>query len=165
MTRTSTTAEDCEYRATLGGKMGKPAEHPASSKEEVGRMLVVSGCAGDLQHAVDARFWMGRSSRSSVVYCSVWIGKPGPKPGPLPSGRGTAGGGGYHKESAALEEALTAAGVSLAYAHDSDPAQTWRGQHRAGDRASIGGVGEQAMQSALLAVARAAGWDGALEVI
>ena len=58
---------------------------------------------------VDVRFYMGRSTNSSVVYCSVWVhgfnfcG----------SGVGKAGGWGYHKGSAAMQSALDDAGIKL----------------------------------------------------
>lgn len=67
----------------------------------------------------------------TVAYCCVWIhGEPYHG-----SGAGKAGGGGYHKESAALSAALRDAGVVLAE--------------------SIGGRGDSAMVEALEAVARA----------
>jgi hypothetical protein len=83
----------------------------------------------------DARFFMGRSASASTVYCSAWIHG---KDGSYYSGKGDAGGYGYHKESAALECALDAAGFEFA--------KGW------------GGSGEQAMNEALLAVARRVGW-------
>lgn len=85
---------------------------------------------------VDVRVYMGRGSSSSVVYCSVWArsrkgakltrvfteGKKGEKGQRLSmdpaqtihvSGRGSAGGYGYHKESAAIEDAFGSAGFSF----------------------------------------------------
>lgn len=84
----------------------------------------------------DARFYMGRSASASTVYCSVWIHG---KDGAYRSGRGNAGGYGYHKESAAMESALAAAGFRF--------------------KESWGGSGEQAMNLAALTVARAIGWN------
>ena len=85
---------------------------------------------------VDARWYMGRSSSASEVHCSVWIHT---RDGRRISGRGSAGGWGYHKESAALASALRSAGVRLAR--------------------SIGGVGDSAISGALHAVAIAAGYS------
>ena len=80
---------------------------------------------------VQARwYWPGRDGASNC-YCCVWIH------GDDLHGRGggKAGGYGYHKESAALQEALNAAGISMSEAID--------------------GRGDQAMFTALESVARA----------
>lgn len=66
---------------------------------------------------------------NEIVYCVVWIFSDKPA-----RGYGKAGGGGYHKRSAAMGEALTRAGVTL-----SGP---------------IDGCGDYAMGDALLALAR-----------
>jgi hypothetical protein len=78
---------------------------------------------------VSARFY----GSSSVVYCCVWIwphayGQDGAR------GAGKAGGYGYDKRSAALSEALSDAGVTLAK--------------------NIAGVGESAEREAMEAIAR-----------
>lgn len=83
-----------------------------------------------------ARFYMGRSSRSSVVYCNVWIRtRDGIR---YFHGSGSASGYGYHKESAAFQAALDSAGVSLS--------------------ANCDGCGTSAMRVAAEAVARACGY-------
>lgn len=74
-----------------------------------------------------ARAWFYRPG--DTVYCVVWIWSDRPA-----RGCGKAGGGGYHKHSAALGEALSRAGVTL-----SKP---------------IDGCGASAMNEALLALAR-----------
>lgn len=66
---------------------------------------------------------------NETVYCVVWIWSDKPA-----RGYGKAGGGGYHKRSAALGEALSRAGVSL--------------------DAGIDGRGDSAMDEAMLALAR-----------
>ena len=64
---------------------------------------------GHIQIAVMAKWYMGRSSRSSVVYCAVSISN-----NELHThGHGSAGGDGYDKCSAALSEALENAQVRL----------------------------------------------------
>lgn len=68
---------------------------------------------------------------ATVAYCCIWIHGPDAHG----SGAGKAGGGGYHKESAALSEALRDAGIVLSE--------------------SISGRGDSAMEDALAAVARA----------
>lgn len=66
---------------------------------------------------------------NETVYCVVWIFSDKPA-----RGCGKASGGGYHKKSAALGEALSRAGITL-----SEP---------------IDGCGDAAMDDALLALAR-----------
>ena len=85
---------------------------------------------------VDARWYMARrSDGASPVYCSVWIRT---RDGRHFSGHGKAGGYGYHKQSAALQDALDSAGVKLAK--------------------PINGCGDGAMCHALTAVGKAAGY-------
>ena len=104
-----------------------------------------------LCEVVTARFYMGRSRNASTVYCSVWVHCEGIHT----AGHGTAGGWGYHKNSAALSAALTSAGVELwGSPYDKEDEDTNEGQ-----RAYISGCGDSAMRSALLAVARATGAD------
>lgn len=88
---------------------------------------------------VTAYFLMGRSSSASVVTCSLWV--HGKQNGQYfeTSGQGKAGGYGYHKDSAALADAIDSAGIKL-------------------DR-SISGVGSEAMREALLAIGTALGYD------
>lgn len=74
-----------------------------------------------------------RPGSTCVAVVCVWI-----KGGGYREGKGTAGGGGYDKESAAIAAALEAAGISL-----SEP---------------IAGRGSAAVDGALEAVARAAGY-------
>lgn len=80
---------------------------------------------------VQARFYW----TNSRCYCCVWINDTRAGHGLHISGSGYAGGYGYHKESAALADALTMAGIEL-----SEP---------------IGGRGDSAMESALLAIGKA----------
>ena len=75
---------------------------------------------------------------NSRAYACIWI--RGRKNEFYASGSGFAGGYGYHKESAAMEEALESAGIVIDY------------------RDSISGRGESAMESALMAIARKLGY-------
>lgn len=53
------------------------------------------------------RFYMGRSSSATTMYCNAWFfGKDDTK-----SGSGSAGGGGYDKKSASFQEAMDKAGI------------------------------------------------------
>lgn len=79
----------------------------------------------------------------SVAYCSLWI--HGDK---YARGQGKAGGYGYHKQSAALMDAIRDAGITLTgdvYGRDS----------KSDKPASISGVGDSAMVDACQAIARA----------
>ena len=126
----------------MKAKLGKQLDNGRNyGGEKVNRLQLVVVHKGEILVPVDARFYMGRSANASVVYCSVWISKKGF----YTSGRGSAGGYGYHKESAALDDALRSAGVTL-------------------DQ-SISGVGERAMEDALVAIGRALGYRGKMRVI
>ena len=117
--------------ATMG-TANENGRNYGGEKETVNELKLIAMHSGKLCEIVDARFYMGRSRNSSRVYCSVWICTPGSD---YLSGTGWAGGGGYHKESAALQDALESAGVKL-----SSP---------------IDGRGESAMHEALEAIGRA----------
>lgn len=79
----------------------------------------------------------------SVAYACLWISGNGR----YASGTGDAGGYGYHKESAALDEAIADAGITL---HGDV-----YGRERTTKRAYINGVGDGAMLEACEAIARA----------
>ena len=101
-------------------------------RKELVNSFTVTDCKTG-REVVKARFYMSRSRTASVVYCVVWVH-------PLnASGLGSAGGGGYHKESAALAEALESAGIKLSQ--------------------DISGIGEEAMKDALKAIAEHCGID------
>lgn len=130
--------------ATIPDHDTENATNYSPEKETVDRWLVVVFTGETIETAIDARFYMGRSSQAQVVYCSLWAHSR--QRDRFIAGRGQAGGCGYHKLSAALDEALASAGVKL------------------GKR--IDGAGETAMRHALLAVASALGYDGCpIEVI
>ena len=77
----------------------------------------------------------------TVAYCSLWISGAGS----YGRGQGKAGGGGYHKPSAALQAAIDDAGITLTNGA--------RGRDKA--KCNIGGVGDSAMTEACEAIARA----------
>jgi hypothetical protein len=84
------------------------AQQPASSKEVVNTLTVLTVVKGEIKELAVARFYMSRSAQASVVYCCLWLhGDKGA------SGKGSTGGWGYHKESAALQEAINSAGIEL----------------------------------------------------
>lgn len=79
----------------------------------------------------------------SVAYCCLWIHGSNA----YARGAGKAGGYGYHKPSAALQDAISDAGITL---HGDV-----YGQESHKRRAYINGVGDSAMVTALEAIARA----------
>ena len=93
-----------------------------------------------LKEVITVRCYMGRSANASTVYASVWINTSEVHT----SGKGKAGGYGYHKESAAIAAAIESAGISL----DTD----------------ISGVGDGAIKEALSAIANALGFERVLIV-
>ena len=97
----------------------------------------------EIRELVIARWYKGRSAGASRIYCSVWIRSHGENR--MRTGHGWASGGGYHKESAALESALESAGITLSEA--------------------IYGRGDGAIWDGLIAVAEAYGYPAAKTLI
>jgi len=148
-------------RAILPTVSYSNALNMGDKKETIQQILVIDKKTE--RTIVDARFYMARSADgASPVYCSMWVH------GSIhTSGRGTAGGWGYHKQSVALASAIRSAGIELygsPYGHpvNSDtPAQT---RKLLKTHAHIGGHGSGSMTCALLAIAYAAGCRDAIVV-
>ena len=129
----------------------------ADSKETVNQWNVYAVRKGEIENPVTARCYMGRSRQASTVYAAIWVHAHGVSV----AGHGSAGGYGYHKESAAIQDALTSAGITL-----------WgRVYHNYGDgpvdyskQAHIDGVGDIAIRDALTAIARACGYRGKITI-
>ena len=126
-------------KATFG-KMENSAVNYGNKKELISSCDVIVDDNGKLANIITARCYMGRSSSASTVYASIWVNGPDH----FTNGTGKAGGYGYHKESAAIAEAITSAGITL----DKD----------------ISGVGDSAIEDALEAIAQALGFDDCLIV-
>ena len=143
------------------------ARNYGGEKETVSKFVVMDKTGKEF---VDCRVYMGRSRSASTVYASIWVHGNGV----YTSGNGSAGGYGYHKESAAIQDAITSAGIELygdvyesshrwnyAENRENTPAEIAAIKRRlAKKRADIGGVGESAVRAALLAIAKAAGMKG-----
>lgn len=127
--------------AKLPAENIETARSYGSEKETHNIMHVIAATRDGMRQIITCRFYSGRSRGSSVHYCSVWFTGKASRYG---SGTGKAGGWGYHKDSAALDAALRAAGVELGY--------------------SISGVGDSAMRDALRALAAALGYRKAIIV-
>ena len=154
-------------------KSASNAYNYSRDKELVSAYSVMGKINGEQREVVTARAYMGRSRSASNVYASIWV--RGTTAETCTSGKGSAGGYGYHKESAAFAEAISSAGIELygdvygppvyhgTEARKLTPAEVRaivRKQNK--QRAHIGGVGDSAMRAAFEAIARAAGARGKL---
>jgi hypothetical protein len=149
--------EKLTMKATLPADNVSNVRNYGGEKETVSTYVVVGKRGGELASIVEARFYMGRSRDSSTVYCALWVNGAS-----YCSGKGTAGGYGYHKESAALQSAITSAGIVL---HGSNYS-TWGDKKPDFKKAAhIGGCGCDSMRTALKAIARAAGATGQLLIV
>jgi hypothetical protein len=111
---------------------------------------------------VDARWYMGRSTSASAVYCSLWcMGRGVYESAHSTSGKGTACGYGYHKASAALASAITSAGITLygsPYGHPVNQDSDKVTKALLKSVAHIGGGGDVSIECALLSIAYAMGY-------
>jgi len=97
-------------KATLPEKSVFNAKY-FDNKETVRTVYGVVSYQSVVRQAVTVEWYMGRSSKSSVVYCNIWVNN-------ACSGTGKAGGGGYCKRSAAFSDALRSAGIEIDEAID-----------------------------------------------
>ena len=132
-----------------------PAKEIANAKNHSGKKELVSSRTlltvlpdGEIKELAEIRCWMGRSASASTVYASVWVHSPEF----WISGTGQAGGYGYHKESAAISEALTSAGIKLFGSPYHGPREVDMTKE-----AYMHGVGDAAIDLALLAIGAAMG--------
>lgn len=134
--------------------ISKPRQFNAmqpKNKEVVNTLTVLAVVNKEIKEIACARFYMGRSASASVVYCCLWLhGDAGA------SGRGSAGGYGYHKKSAALDEAIESAGIELyGTPYAGGKARLYRGAPINYTRkCHIDGCGSTAMRDALTDIAR-----------
>lgn len=131
------------------GKVRKEASQP--SQPMVGAGSLVAMRNGELSEVITVRTYMGASRNASIVKACVWVH---PLEGNWSTGRGEAGGWGYHKESQAIYEAVSNAGIELY----GDPYQ--RDAARNKKQLFFGGTGDNAYEAIFKAIARAAGYKG-----
>lgn len=107
-------------------------------KETIKTMVLITCKAGEFSEPVTVRWYMSRSGDgASPVYCSLWV-----RCSPCyVSGRGKAGGYGYHKASAAFQDACDSAGIEL-----SQP---------------VDGRGDELVREAMFAIGAALGFERA----
>lgn len=127
------------------------AKNLADKKEVVTRWELIGFKKGEFHSLVTFRSYMGRSSQASTVYSSIWVHCREKQI--YVSGRGDAGGYGYHKESQAMEGAIHSAGIELY-------GPPYKGQDEPDKkrRAYIGGCGDGSMEAAILAIGEALGF-------
>lgn len=126
-------------------KKAENAKRPDNKELVSAFSLVVRLPSGDLREVVTARCYMGRSANASVVHAVIWVRCAD---GHWTSGSGSAGGYGYHKESAAIADAVKSAGIEL---KDLDRKDRWF---------DFGGTGHSYYPQVFEAIARAAGYRG-----
>jgi hypothetical protein len=146
-------------RATLETPNAKkPAITPTQPMIGAGTLVVVLP-DGTMAEAVTVRTYMSASRSASVVKACVWI-RPADRASDRLTGRGDASGYGYHKESAAIAEAVRNAGVRLYGSpyHSREPVDM-------DQPFDFGGTGSSRYSDIFKAIARAAGYEGAAEWI
>jgi len=155
------------YMKAVFGARNDGARNEGGDKELTGYIKLIDKKTE--RTVIDCRFYMGRSRTASAVHCSLWVTTKNEFEDGwnTTSGRGTAGGYGYHKSSAAAASAIRNAGIELfgsPYDHPVNgdtPAQTRKmlKQH-----ASISGCGTGSVECALSAIAYAAGYTDCILV-
>ena len=119
------TKTECQNARNLGDK-----------QETVKQMILIAHEGGEFSEPVTVRWYKARSGGGArSVYCSIWVHC---SPYHV-SGRGIAKGYGYHKPSAAFQEACDSAGIKL-----SQP---------------VDGRGDSLVMEALFAIGQALGFD------
>ncbi len=112
-------------------------------KEVINSRVLIAFKDNKFIELITARWYMGRSSSSMLVQCSVWFHSAVMEKSHAQwtdcSGRGKAGGGGYCKQSAAFADAMRNAGIKC----DAD----------------ISGRGMSVVDDAMLALGKQQGFD------
>lgn len=111
------------------------------NKETFGAWSLMFFHKGKFHEAVKVRTFIGRSRDAQTVLACVWFhDREGKR---WLSGKGSAGGYGYCKQSGAIDAAVTSAGIKVG--------ENGRGFH---------GAGMSSAKEALREIARALGWHG-----
>lgn len=139
-------------RAVFSDKPAENASQPSTPMVSAWSLIVKH--KGDLREAVTVRtYYNSKGSGMQPVRACIWI-RPASPDANYRSGRGSAGGCGYHKESQAIADAVANAGVTLygdPYSCEQKPADAKRAFH-------FGGTGSSAYREIFEAIARAAGY-------
>ena len=128
-------------------KKAENAKRPDNKELVSAYSLVVRLPSGDMREVITVRCYMGRSASASVVHAVLWVRCAN---GHWASGSGSAGGWGYHKESAAIADAIKSAGIELQDL-ENDRKDHWF---------DLGGTGYSYYPQVFEAIVRAAGYRG-----
>jgi hypothetical protein len=128
-------------------KKAENARRPDNKELVSAYSLVVRLPSGELREVVTVKCYMGRSASASVIHAVLWVKCAD---GHWTSGSGHAGGYGYHKESAAISDAISSAGIEL------KDIKNGRKDHQF----DFGGTGTSYYPQVFEAIARAAGYRG-----
>lgn len=132
-------------------------------KETINAWVALTNTKDGIKELVTVRWYMGRASSASVVYCCIWVHGQSF----WISGKGQAGGYGYHKSSAAFQDAITSAGIKLVgspYHGTKVVYEKWDGEKRVQRKqdfkreCSIAGCGDTASEDAIKAICEALGY-------
>jgi hypothetical protein len=143
-------------RATIG-KANPRAEAQQPTTPMVGAGSLVAMRDGQMVEVITVRtYFSAKGTGMQPVRACVWV-KPATPGGEWFTGRGSAGGCGYHKESAAIADAVSAAGFEL-----------WGNPYSSGrdenpdmkKRFHFGGTGSSAYEEIFKAIGRAVGYKG-----
>ena len=129
-------------------KKQQNAKRPDNKELVSAYSLVVRLPSGDMREVITARCYMGRSASASVVHAVLWVRCAD---GEWTSGSGSAGGSAYHKESAAIADAVRSAGIELKDLDRTDRKDRWF---------DFGGTGTSYYPQVFEAITRAAGYRG-----
>lgn len=154
-------------RAILPAVETSNASQP-QNKETINAWVALANTKDGIKELVTVRWYMGRAASASVVYCCIWVhGKSF-----WMSGKGSAGGCGYHKSSAALQDAIISAGIKLVGSPYQGASATYEQSDRQEDgsykrvlhkqdfkkECHIGGCGDTASEDAIKAICEALGY-------
>lgn len=154
-------------RATFTGERGDNARSSESSHSLISEWKIIDKKTE--RTILTCRTYT--KGRGNTVYASLWVHRIADKNKPAnweygeTSGRGQAGGYGYHKASAAVQSAIDSAGIALwgsPYGHpvNGDSAAVTRAMLK--KHADIGGCGDSSVECALSAIAYAAGFNNVI---
>lgn len=129
-------------------KKAENAKRPDNKELVSAFSLVVRLPSGELHEVITVKCYMGHSASASVVHAVLWVRCAD---GVWTSGSGSAGGYGYHKESAAIADAIKSAGIELKDLDRTDRKVRWF---------DFGGTGTSYYPQVFEAITRAAGYRG-----